>query len=217
MKNEHSGRPPAATPLVIPDGVLEVTGPAQWCCGLVVCGTCGRSKGAVYLDWNARTSGDSVEQTCRCGKPAAVKWPRYDFNLAFEICRCCGQVLLSSGSRWSVWFCNGCKELVLQLNASLGRYAIPIGRHSFHGRLMLVGVPSAVDVEIFTTTFRHVTEAIDVVDEWSGLVVRRILEERWKTGPCDVPIREYLARCDPGAGERKRRFDQMLGFLSHAR
>lgn len=169
---------------------------------LYVCRTCGELAG---------TGPDT--QRCDCRPKEDARWPGYDFNTALELCYCCGQVPLRSGSRWSVWFCEGCMELVLGLNRSLGRYAVPIGRHSLHGGLGLNGTSSELDIAIFTATFRHVSEAMDRVREWSRTVVGRILAERWSHREGDVPLADYLTRCDTSPAEKERCFREMLAFF----
>jgi hypothetical protein len=56
------------------------------------------------------------------------KWPGFDFNTIVELCYCCGQEELKSGSRWSVWFCEECKEKVIDFNTRFQQTIIPIGR-----------------------------------------------------------------------------------------
>ena len=76
---------------------------------LLICCRCLLLKGSVP----GRT--DGARQFCDC-TPVEVRQaqPRWggDFNTYAELCRCCGLVLIRSGSRWSVWFCASCKEAV---------------------------------------------------------------------------------------------------------
>lgn len=94
---------------------------------LVICGRCCALRGKIPDD-------DGAGQRCKC-TPLEVRqqeptWHRYDYNTYAELCRCCGLVLLKSGNRYSVWFCEPCKEAVVALNRAAGRCLIPIGRHS---------------------------------------------------------------------------------------
>jgi hypothetical protein len=77
---------------------------------------------------------DGARQFCDC-TPLEVRraQPRWggDFNTYAELCRCCGLLLLRSGSRFSIWFCGQCLEAIKALNSSAGRCLVPIGRHSF--------------------------------------------------------------------------------------
>jgi hypothetical protein len=143
--------------------------------GLHVCGDCGSIGGRF----------GAYQHVCRCSRDESPTWPRYDFNTAVELCRCCGQVALSSGSRFSVWFCDGCKKEIGLLHGRLGRYVVPIGRHSFHGGFMLSPEEALdpLETEIFVGRWAAIGEAMDAVHDWAGIVVRRILEERWEVVP----------------------------------
>jgi hypothetical protein len=44
------------------------------------------------------------------------KWLGFDYREIIELCHCCSQQLLTSGSRWSVFFCEDCKRKVIELN-----------------------------------------------------------------------------------------------------
>jgi hypothetical protein len=177
---------------------------------MAVCHRCGCLAGGRA----GRGDHISLLQTCRCEPHCEERWPGFDFNIAVELCYCCGQVLLNSGSRWSVWFCRDCKTLVGRLNGRVKRYAIPIGRHSFHGGFKLDGDSTPLDIEAFTATWASVTQAMRAVDAWSGAVVRSIIAERWPPGDRDVGLLEYLRRCGSATEEKERRFAAMLEFLN---
>jgi predicted RNA-binding Zn-ribbon protein involved in translation (DUF1610 family) len=176
---------------------------------MAVCHRCGLLAGGRQ----GHGSHISRLQTCGCEPYSEERWPGHDFNLDVELCYCCGQVLLNSGSRYSVWFCPDCKTLVGQLNGSVRRYAIPIGRHSFHGGFMLDGGSTSLDIALFTTSWGNVIQAMHAVDAWAGTVVRRILAERWPPGDRDVALLPYLRRGDPSVAEKEGRFAAMLEFL----
>ncbi|MFC1660795.1 hypothetical protein ACFL3S_04905 [Gemmatimonadota bacterium] len=144
-----------------------------------------------------------------------------------ELCYCCGQVLLRSGSRWSVWFCKECKEQVGLLHGRLGRYVIPIGRYSLHAGFRLGAKPGEPEfdlaVELYVDKLQNLFQAMDVVWEWSGIVVREVLTERWpealRANP-DAPespsIEAYLERCRSDENEKMRRFREMVGSFERA-
>ena len=80
------------------------------------------------------------QKPCQCDRSASVSL-RYvggDFPLPFHICLYCGTEVVSSGSRWSTFYCDDCRLGVVTLNDSLdqaGLVSLPIGRHSLmHGR-----------------------------------------------------------------------------------
>jgi hypothetical protein len=76
--------------------------------------------------------GFPTPQRCSCERRRAgdPRWPGYDFNEHLHLCECCRMEPLPSGSRWSVWFCTACKDRVVELNTTVGRVVVPIGRHS---------------------------------------------------------------------------------------
>jgi hypothetical protein len=91
-----------------------------------LCMTCG-----LVFD-AADPSDGGPRQLCRCVPSNADEW-RGDLSERAHLCKCCRLELLPSGSRWSVWFCSECLGRVGELNARLGRYVVPIGRHSLMG------------------------------------------------------------------------------------
>ena len=99
----------------------------------LLCGTCHE------LFEQEPQAGFPSAQLCRCHPSDEPTWPRFDFNEHLRLCECCRLEPLRSGSRWSVWFCEECKTRVRSLNDRLGRYAIPIGRHSMMGGISLHG------------------------------------------------------------------------------
>ena len=56
-----------------------------------------------------------------------------------------------------MWFCAECLERVGDLNAHLGRYVIPIGRHSMMGG---IGVPGKALADANEEQFRMIVEAL---------------------------------------------------------
>jgi hypothetical protein len=191
--------------------------------GLRVCCTCGGLFGPVQAK-----GGQTVEQRCRCGPPdTGPGWPGFDFNSVAELCRCCGQELLRSGSRYSVWFCSDCKEQVRLLNARLRRYAIPLGRHSLHGGFLLSPrqdeASLTLEIEVFVDRWRNISEAMGALEAWAGEVVRQVVHERGLDpgggradgagSPESVPIRDYLHSCRTDEREKMRRFRDMVAFL----
>lgn len=102
-----------------------------------ICGTCRELYEATPQP------GFATPQRCSCRRTDEPTWPRFDFNEHLHLCECCRLVPLRSGSRWSTWFCEGCKTRVMALNHRVGRYAIPIGRHSMMGGIGISGAEIA--------------------------------------------------------------------------
>ncbi len=82
-----------------------------------------------------------------------------------ELCYCCGIEPIKSGSRWSVFFCDECKDCVLSFNRRSGQWIIPIGRHSLmHGASLGAGE----DARLFTGQLRGLGDAIGHLGEWAS-------------------------------------------------
>lgn len=177
----------------------------------VVCGACNLIRAEVP---------ERFHQRCRCQQPELWKpIDGYDFPIAAELCRCCGRVLVGSGSKYSVWFCDACLELVRGLNAQLGIAIIPIGRHSFHSGLGL----SASDtqngnVAAFVLRVRSWSERLHRVDAWNGSAVR-FNRATLGLGNDDVLLMRYLETLQrSGSAELapEEAFGRMVGALCGA-
>ncbi len=125
---------------------------------LQICCDCGGLYGSCFRN------GSSFDQLCRCRQRDEVLWPGFDFNEAVTLCYSCGLEPLLSGSRWSVWFCEPCKQVVTSLNDACQTYVIPIGRHSIQGcrwqgeLCVHAGQP---DIDAFVNSLESMSERID--------------------------------------------------------
>jgi hypothetical protein len=110
--------------------------------GFIICGTCGD------LFQTEPSEGFPTPQRCGCDRKEAddPKWERHDFNEHLHLCRCCRAETCHSGSRWSQWFCDECRLRVIALNRAVGRYVIPIGRHSIMAGVAIHG-PAVADAD----------------------------------------------------------------------
>lgn len=142
-------------------------------------------------------------QLCRCQGPRqpsepgerSERWPSFDFNTAVELCKCCGLEPLRSGSRWSVWFCDECKERVRELHEGYQRYIIPIGRHSLMGGFGLSGKAVRDDAEIhyFVSRWKSITEAIEALYDFARNVVADNLELLGLAEQSQIPLAQYIS------------------------
>jgi len=168
----------------VPLGTEEV-----W--GASICPRCFGVRGLLTIA-SAR-----YEQRCRCMERVgtAERWPGYDFNTYIELCRCCAIEPLKSGSRWSPFFCDECKERVINLNRQERRWVIPIGRHSMmHGEL-LSGDEATIDehAEEFASRVQGLFASGDHLDQWRRNRVRQNLATLdWAPG-LEVPLAWYLS------------------------
>lgn len=202
-RSEPNDHPPG----LFPDEVPEME----------VCHDCGQVVGRFFF-----APHDFRVQHGRCPAHAApeaetARWPGYDYNLHADLCRCCGRAPLASGSRWSVWFCQACKEQVELLNARHGRCIVPIGRHSVHAGHVLsedqARDPAAIDA--FLATMNALGQVHDVLRRWAEGVVRRNLDAIGVAAGEAVLLERYWSavrgRVDPDD-----RFREMCGFLEEA-
>ena len=116
---------------------------------------------------------DDRGKRCGCSNSEAIAPYRGDLDYGFEICRYCQAEVITSGSRWSTFYCEHCRPPVLQINDSLdarGLVSLPIGRHSLMHR------------------WRHARPftATDIVSEWSTSRLRSGWEA-YGGGPDPVP------------------------------
>jgi ADP-ribosylglycohydrolase len=140
------------------------------------------------------------------------KWLRFDFNELVTFCYCCGQVLLKSGSRWSVWFCDDCKKKVWELNKQLQRAVIPIGRHSIMNGVWLkndaINNPEAI--KEFVTKVSKMSANSDELLQWYS----RRLSDNFKVLGCgsDAFLNDYLTKIEV-AVDKSGAFKEMCDFL----
>lgn len=157
---------------------------------LQICGTCLQIRGPVP------GRSDGATQLCDC-TPVEVRrqvplWGG-DENLYAELCRCCGLVLLRVRSKWSVWFCADCKPLVVAFNGSVGRAAVPIGRHT-----LMAGVgldPAAKDpavIERVAGRMFGLFDAMGVLRAYTATAVARNLAAFGFEEGSDVALDAYL-------------------------
>jgi len=146
----------------ISGGETQLTFDEVW--GATICPDCFTCRGELEVRGLVRASDDCAlykpkewrrfHQRCGCegsDEDPWGLWPRtgahFDFNCYLELCRCCCVEPIRSGSRWSLFFCEECKARVFALNRALGRWVVPIGRHSaMHG--ILVRGDEAVDPQV---------------------------------------------------------------------
>ena len=132
-------------------------------------------------------------QDCYCKKKYGhKKWPGFDFSEVVTLCYCCGQEVLLSGSRWSVWFCEDCKERVVVLNTFFQRTIIPIGRHSMMHGYHLKGqdIHDKAKIENYAANVNQLFSGIHHLDKWR----KRIIRENFKLFEIskDISLVDYL-------------------------
>jgi hypothetical protein len=159
--------------------------------GMKICSTCYDLYG--FFDYGGKCFYQKSD--CQPHKDDP-KWSyKPDFNEAITLCYCCGQEVLSSGSKFSVWFCRDCQELLKEFK-SLYRVVIPIGRHSIMAGIVLKGedIQNQDAVTQFCNSFNTLFNRIDVLDSWRTW----IMQENFKILSLkdDVLLLDYLSARD---------------------
>lgn len=157
---------------------------------LLICKICGNVHGPTQITIYEKTL--RLTQTCGCvlktddGEP----WPYFDFKTVVELCRCCGRVLLGSGSRWSVWFCSACKPRILAVNKACNFYLLPIGRHSIMAGTFAT---SEADIPEFTDGLRRWIARVEILEQFAkSAVLDNLKQLKPTTDAPDVPLVGYL-------------------------
>jgi hypothetical protein len=118
------------------------------------------------------------ERTQRCScEPKEPLWKGYDYNTAIELCHCCAATTVRSGSRWSPFFCDTCKERVLAYNRAAGFAVIPVGRHSIMNGISLSGAEAKAVVAqgAFEAGIANLFERVDRLWKWHRDRVRVVV------------------------------------------
>jgi hypothetical protein len=158
---------------------------------LLICGQCYELKGPVP------GRSDGAQQLCSCSPMevhcAQPTWGS-DHNTYAELCRCCGLVLLKSGSKWSLWFCSPCKDVVQDLNQAAGRCVIPIGRHSLMNNVAArtTQLQSKVAVVAYVDQLRSLFVNMEDLYTWASTVVQRNLAALNLDAEADGALSDYL-------------------------
>ncbi|MBV8161900.1 MAG: hypothetical protein JO265_13330 [Acidimicrobiia bacterium] len=174
-----------------------------------------------YSDWYARFALEQRVQRCTCewerarseGTPF-TDWPDIDLPGCVQLCYCCAAMPVHASSRWSPFFCDGCRPDVFALNRSVGRCVIPMGRHSMMNGVS-GDVPDADDgreelVELVLASMRNVSEMTRCLDAWRVQRVRGHVEAcGWET---EAP--SLWAYCDAVQLPPERRHDIFRGMVS---
>jgi len=179
-----------------------------------VCVPCGTLAGPAVRD----DLGGAINiQGCRHLDTWPEDWPDRDLSQTAELCHCCGQILFRGGSRFSLFFCEGCRDRVLAFNAHARRYVIPVGRHSVHAGWSFSepeGPEGELALMIQVQGWQGAREMMGALHEARRDVIQRVVLSRMEPPfPVRIPIGEYLELCVDTDAERQHRFRRMLLFL----
>lgn len=185
-----------------------------------ICSSCFEIHGP-WQDINLRVQGELEwpYQGCACEQKLLMqderKWPGFDFNTVVELCKCCGAELLNSGSRWSVWFCDVCKQRVRILHGKYQRYIVPVGRHSMMGGFGLSGeaLHQKAEREYFVIRWRSISESIDDLYRFGKLVVSENLKLLGLSQSHDVGLVDYLGALNESPIDKEAVFVRLCQFF----
>jgi hypothetical protein len=152
------------------------------------------------------------ERTQRCScEPKEPLWKAYDYNTAIELCRCCGAATVRSGSRWSPFFCDACKERVLAYNRVAGSAVIPIGRHSIMNGISLSGedAKSVVAQAAFEAGMANLFARVDRLWMWHRDRVRVVVQSI-PGEETAIPLERYLEHVRARGGSPDVAFDALV-------
>lgn len=165
------------------------------CQDVGVCNTCGELFGPCREVGVSGERRRQLEQLCACenGRKDQPKWERFDFNEAITLCRCCRGVVLRSGLRWSVWFCEPCKRKVQAVNDICESYVIPIGRHSIMASKYRTGAVTRTTARIskLRSTLLDIGHRTESLLTHARQTTLRIVETMGDEFPC-TPLSDYL-------------------------
>jgi hypothetical protein len=162
-------------------------------------------------------------QRCPCRRIRdEPTWPRFDFNERLHLCDCCHRVALTSGSKYSMFFCEPCKKRVVSFNDRLRFWLIPIGRHSFMARRYegspnFLAIPATVavsadrgdpsaeaDLEVLVGEIVSLFDRIGAVGSWSRQHLGWYLDELGLRDGSDPTIARLFAALTEAAKADER-------------
>ena len=169
--------------------------------------------------YNRNENRRKLLQKCQCKslETSLIEetWKGFDFNKKVELCYCCSMELINSGSRWSVFYCDECKDRVRAFNDIVGKVVIPLGRHSVMNSLVIEYKSHDLDVEIskFVTGWNSLVGIIDKIVDWSTQFLFQNLHDLGFRFDSDIRLKEYDECLPDLRTTKKETFLNMLDFL----
>lgn len=168
---------------------------------LRVCGNCAELYGDVVGRDGVPLFTQRARGTCEYAgeswhEPmAGLPPPAGDFPTEFELCYCCAAIVIPSGSKFSSFYCDACRDMVQRFNASAGRVLLPLGRHSIMNRIALRDPVRADDAarQEFVASTMALFDRIGRLCEWRRVVVSDRVARCTSEGGPHLPLMAYLA------------------------
>jgi len=138
-------------------------------------------------------------QKCQCKSRETglieETWKGFDFNNKVELCYCCSMELINSGSRWSVFYCDECKDRVRAFNYIVGKVVIPLGRHSVMNSLMIEYIPEndlGEEIDKYWPKWKAIVTRINTVYNWSAQSFFQNLHDLGFRFDSDIRLKDYV-------------------------
>ena len=141
-------------------------------------------------------------------------WSRFDFNRLLDLCQCCGAEALRSGGKFATWFCPECHSAVGELNGRLGRYAVPIGRHSFHAGAVMRSedLSDPIMTRTFVNQWESISSSISTLRDWGQVAVRKNYEALGWYPNARILLKRYLR--ESTRIDKAQRFREMCKYFT---
>jgi hypothetical protein len=177
---------------------------------LHVCRKCLGFRGPFYDEFNRCKR----VQPCGCD-PRQPLWNAYDYNDFAELCHCCAAAVVSSGSRWSPYFCDDCKPRVRAYNEEVGLCIIPLGRHSMMNGISLPATAATKrpEVENFVTGLFGFIGRAERLGSYRNTRVRRVLGSLVEP-PGAVAVPAYIAHAKAVSGDGDEIFAALVSAMN---
>lgn len=136
-----------------------------------------------------------------------------DLRMDVELCHCCASTIMTTGSRWSLFYCDPCADRVRKLERDAGCALIPLGRHSAMNGGALSGADAAKPRRraAFVRATMGIFDRIGRVDDWRRLVVAERIDAI-RPGAHSMPAMEYLSWCKRHAPSRPEMFRRLCRY-----
>lgn len=193
--------------------------------GLRVCTTCWELRGPIG-ETVTDEDGNRVPlvQLCGCDRAelrsrgeTEPEWPGYDMSHAFGVCACCAAELVSSSSRWSSYYCAGCRAVVIRLNERAGTCVVPYGPHFLLDQRFEQGRrPRKSQIDEFLRGIRHLADRTELLGRWERSRMEAVVAaaDLPDDDPEGIPVRAYLSAAGRQWPSKQAALDAMLEYLA---
>ena len=147
---------------------------------------------------------EGKEHRCGCQPPdedwREREWAGYDIAALIDLCHLCVRDVMGSGSRWSWYACESCRNVNNEIATAIlgeskpGNQILPLGRHSImNGAAIGLEAPQSEDpTERFTESMMALHEFSGRLSDWKRQEGRRLVAEIGFEGLDVVPVDSWL-------------------------